>query len=228
MKRWYLPIVAVLTIALCVAFAADFWKTKKYSTWSDEEVKKMIENSPWARKVPVKYPGAKSFGMPGGGMGGPPIGGGGSLPPAPPDTTPKAVLRWQTALPIKEAIARARYKDQVETSEEAAKTLKREEVQYILGVTGLMGSPTAFKTEDLKAGAKIKIGDLPPIPALDVMVDKQGFTTNLFIAFPKAMEGAHRITEADGSVEFELKTPSIEIKWKFNLKEMVYQDKLEI
>lgn len=243
MKRLFLPIVAILAFALCVAFAGDFWKSKKFATWSDEETKKVIEDSPWARKVPIKYTstapkggggmpgGGYGGGMPGGGMGGGMPGGGGgfgSLNKLPPDMTPKAVLRWQSALPIKQAFARSRYKDAVETSEEATKSLAREEVQYILGVIGLMGAPTSFDKEVLKAGATITAGELPPIQALDVLVDKQGYNTNLYIAFPKALEGAHKITEADRNVDFLLKTPNIEIKAKFNLKDMVYQGKLEI
>jgi hypothetical protein len=243
MKRWLLPIIAVLAFALCVAFAGDFWKSKKYSTWSDEETKKLIENSPWARKVPIKYiytapkggggmpGGGFGGGMPGGGMPGGGMGGGGgfgSLNAPPPDMTPKAILRWQTALPLKQAIARARYKDLVETSEEAAKTLTREEAQYILGVIGLMGAPTSFDREVLKAGATITVGDLPPIKAVDVLTDQQGMSRNLYIAFPKVQEGAHKITEADRSVDFLLKTPNIEIKAKFSLKDMLYQGKLEL
>jgi hypothetical protein len=72
------------------------------------------------------------------------------------------------------------------------------------------------------------VGELPPINAVDVLVDKQGYNTNLYIAFPKSLEGAHKITEADRGVDFLLKTPAIEIKAKFSLKDMVYEGKLEI
>jgi hypothetical protein len=247
MKRWFLPIIAMLVFALCVAVAGDFWNSKKFAAWSDEETKKMIEDSPWAIKTAIKYiytapPGGMGGGMPGGGMGG--MGGGmpgggmgggmgggggfGGLQKLPPDMTPKAILRWQSALPVKQAIARARYKDQVETSEEAAKALAREEPQYILGVIGLMGPPTSFNREVLKKGASLVVGNLAPIPALDVLTDQQGMMTNLYIAFPKLLEGAHKITEADKEVQFLLKTPNIEIKGKFPLKKMVYEGKLEI
>jgi len=248
MKRWFLPIIAMLVFALCVAVAGDFWKSKKFATWSDEETKKMIEDSPWARKVPIKYVytappgggmpgggygGGMGGGMPGGGFGGGMPGGGGGggfggLNKLPPDMTPKAILRWQSALPIKQAFARNRYKDAVATSEEAAKSLAREEVQYILGVIGLMGPPTAFEKEVLKAGATITVEKLEPIKAVDALVDRQGMTTNVYFAFPKALEGAHKITEADRGIDFLLKTPNIEIKAKFNLKDMVYEGKLEI
>ena len=226
---------------MCVAIAGNFWESKKYSAWDDDETKKMVENSPWARQVPIKYifkamPGGGGGMPPGGGMGGMPPGGGmggggggfGPLMPPMPDMTPKVILRWQSALPVKQAIARARYKDKVETSEEAAKSLSREETQYILGVIGLMGSPASFDVNQLKAAATLKIGDLPPIPAMDVLVDRQGMMTNLYIAFPKLLQGAHQISTANKNVEFQLKAPTMEIKSKFSLKNMVYQGKLEI
>jgi hypothetical protein len=248
MKRWFLPIIVVLTLGLCIAFAGDFWKSKKYSTWSDEETKKMLEDSPWARQAPVKYiftggpgmggggRGGMGGGMPPGGMGGGMGGGGGEGgggfgplgPPKPQAQTPKVTLRWQSAIPIKQAIARARYKDTVETSEEAAKSLAREETQYILGIIGIMGAPNSLKTDVLKAGATLKIGELPPVQALDVLTDRQGMMTNIYVAFPKSQPGAHVISESDKSLEFELKTPNVEVKAKFSIKDMMYQDKLAI
>jgi hypothetical protein len=141
--------------------------------------------------------------------------------------TPKAILRWQTSLPIKQAIARARYKDKVETSEEAAKTFARQETQYILGVIGVMLGPGVDVTQ-LKAAATLKIGDLPPIPAMDVLIDRQGMQTSLYVAFPRLEQGAHQISVDDKNVEFVLKAPTVEIKGKFSLKDMVYQGKLEI
>jgi hypothetical protein len=244
MKRWFLPIIALLTIGLCLAFAGDFWKSKKYSTWSDEETKKMLEDSPWAHSAPVKYTftappgggmpgrGGMGGGMPPGGMGGGGMEGGGGFgplgPPKQQAQTPKVTLRWQSALPIKQAIARARYKDAVETSEEAAKVFAREETQYILGVIGVMGAPDSFKPDVLKAGATLKIGELPPVPALDVLTDRQGMATNIYFAFPKTQPDAHVINENDKSLEFQLKTPNLEVKGKFSVKDMIYQDKLAI
>ena len=129
MKRWVLLIVVVITLGLCIGFAGDFWKSKKYSAWNEDETKKMQDDTPWARQVPIKYTvtaGPGMGGMPGrGGMGGPPMGGGGGMeggggfgplgPPKPESQAPKVVLRWQSALPIKQAVARMRYTDQVET-----------------------------------------------------------------------------------------------------------------
>lgn len=80
-------------------FAADFWKTKDSSQWSDDEVNKILSDSPWAKAKTIEpqrqqtaqrgygrrggfgFPGGGGIGFPGGGYpgggGGYPGGGGG-------------------------------------------------------------------------------------------------------------------------------------------------------
>lgn len=36
---------------LLFAFAAEFWSLKRYSQWTDEEVARMLTDSPWAKQV---------------------------------------------------------------------------------------------------------------------------------------------------------------------------------
>lgn len=79
-------------------FAADSWKTKDYTTWTDDEVSKVLSDSPWAKGKTVQpqqsqtgqrgmgrrgggfgFPGG-GIGFPGGGGGGYPGGGGGGYP----------------------------------------------------------------------------------------------------------------------------------------------------
>jgi hypothetical protein len=71
-------------------FAADFWKTKDSSVWTDDEVSKMLSESPWAKAKTVQPQQAMQqrgmgrrggFGFPGGGgLGGGYPGGGGGYP----------------------------------------------------------------------------------------------------------------------------------------------------
>src|ERR1039457_7088182 len=63
------------------AFAADFWKDKAYTQWSDDEVTKMLSSSPWAQSTKASAPnqgagqrGGRGGRGGGGGMGGPRIG----------------------------------------------------------------------------------------------------------------------------------------------------------
>jgi hypothetical protein len=76
-------------------FAGDFWKTKDSTLWTDDEVSKILSDSPWAKAKTVQpqqsqarqpgmgrrgggfgYPGGGGIGFPGGGGGYPRSGGG--------------------------------------------------------------------------------------------------------------------------------------------------------
>jgi hypothetical protein len=73
-------------------FAADFWKTKDSSQWTDDEVSKVLSDSPWAKAKTIQPEQTQQrrgmgrrgggFGFPGGGLGGGgyPGGGGGGYP----------------------------------------------------------------------------------------------------------------------------------------------------
>jgi hypothetical protein len=42
-------LAATLLIGLCAVFAADFWEKKDYTQWSQQECKKILEDSPWSQ-----------------------------------------------------------------------------------------------------------------------------------------------------------------------------------
>ena len=70
-------------IGIAILSAAGFWETKDYTQWSAKEVRKILTNSPWAKKVSLSFggmggPGGQgSRGGSGGGAGGGRGGGGG-------------------------------------------------------------------------------------------------------------------------------------------------------
>lgn len=71
-------------------FAADFWKSKDATLWTDDEINKMLSESPWAKAKTVQAQQQRTgqrgmgrrggFGFPGGGLGGGYPGGGGGYP----------------------------------------------------------------------------------------------------------------------------------------------------
>ena len=60
-------VVAGLLAAGTLLQAEDFWEKKKYAEWTDKEVRQMLTNSPWARRVEIPLGSAMSGG---GGRGG--------------------------------------------------------------------------------------------------------------------------------------------------------------
>jgi hypothetical protein len=223
---------ALFVFALCLA-AADFW-AKPYTEWSDKDLQKMITNSPWARPFSVGGPAAPSdSGAPtplsegGGGRGG--RGGGGGAPGggAPGGGGPSAtiVARWQTALPVKQAFVRLKYGAEAATSPDAKKLLEREETTYSIVLSGPFGpflrtgSPETLKKGLMELSSLSAKGKDAGKPT-DVEIGAK----DMLFAFPRSAA----FTVDDKEVEFSTKLGDIGVKYKFKLKDMVYNGKLEM
>jgi len=110
-------LLAFLALAVA-AWAGDPWKEKTYKEWNQEEVNKILADSPWSRPVSVLAlwrvgGGSTPGGSGGGGRGGGQVtsggenpgargggGGGGGAPEA------HFVLRWGSTRTAREALAR--------------------------------------------------------------------------------------------------------------------------
>jgi hypothetical protein len=183
--------------------AGDFWVEKKFSEWNSHEVGQMLTDSPWARKAEVYVKGK--------------------------DAGAGLIVRWQTAVPIRQAVARFHYGDEAGTSEKIAQQLSREEPFYIVGILGLPLTLIGPKPEELKSWVALKAGSQPPLRPVDILTDKlMSQALNVFFFFPKQQPGAHVITLADETVEVVLESPLVEIRYTFPLKELVYAGKLEL
>lgn len=242
-------VLFTLAIAGAASPGADFWQKTKFADWSEKEVRKMLFDSPWAKGVEVRLSagsgravprtggrggrrGAQMGGvsdasmgsgdaMSGGRMGGEAGGGFGAADSVP---TTTVTVRWHTALPVKQAIARSRYGSEAAASPEAAKIFSRQETQYVVGIIGLPMQALRGNPAQLKSRASLKIKGKEPIAAADVVGDRQERGVNVYLFFSRKPE----IMLADEEVEVSLKLPSSEIRRKFKLKDMVYEGKLEI
>jgi hypothetical protein len=250
MKRICCLLIACMAVSACLLYAADFWEKKEFTKWSENEVSKVLKDSPWARRTYIKremgkMPAGKSMGPGGtpmsgavtrgggygGGYGGGPGGGpgfGGSSEPVP------VIVRWHSSLPIKQAVAILRYKDEVGTSEEAAEMINRTESTYIVGVIGIPGQKGMFdmSKEAIKAGSQLVIEGKPPIQAVEVFTNQDGENINLYIAFPRYQNNVPLISLEDKKVEVVIEYSAgffiTKIKKEFKLKDMQYRGKLEI
>ena len=147
-------------------WAGDFWEMKKFANWSEKEVRKMLTKSPWTRTATMSVGSlldslggqvmtaedqlrrreasdadARQEGADGGVdvfLGGPAreVRGQASRPSR---FRPMITLtiRWESALPIKQAVVRTRFGSQGETSKQATDLLKKQESHYVIGVSGV-------------------------------------------------------------------------------------------
>ena len=117
MHSRYTP--AALLVVTTLLPAADFWAVREPSQWSQQEIKRMVTDSPWAKDAHVSVKGDYGAMVDGakrnqrGSMDGDPsLRGGGSggfnagLAVSGAPETPRLVVRWESALPVTEACAK--------------------------------------------------------------------------------------------------------------------------
>jgi len=143
--------------------AEDPWTTKKPSELTDEELTRILSDSPWAQKVELSFrgPDISSSSTPGFGMSGPgsrdfAAGGPGASGPGRRISGIPFVVRWVSAAPVKEAYVRVRLGKDVETSQQAKDYLGKAERHYAIALIGppVIGWPRwAPKWEGTEGGA---------------------------------------------------------------------------
>jgi len=225
----------------CVLVAADFWQ-KPYTEWSDKDAAKMMNNSPWAKSASVAMSGPGGAGAPppmpaggggfgGGAPGGPQGGGGSEFGPGAPGSGPPSfdvVARWQSALPIREAFVRLKFGAEADKSAEAKKVLEQQEKPYEIVLSGPMGAFLGGKPEDsAKALSEVSVLSSTrtgATKAVQIEVGKPGKTMDVVFVFPRTMP----FTVEDKEVEFTTKLGASVLKYKFKLKDMVLNGKLEM
>jgi len=245
------PTVLVLLVAIS-AWAADFWVAKPFTAWSEKEQEKMITDSHWAQKVesatlpdPNAAPGGAGGGG-GGGRGGGKGGGGGGGAAGGGGGGSTVVMLWQSALPIKQALAKLKYGAEAGTSAEAKAILDRQEQFYVIRLVGVPSYVQGMLTGDGKKPVLEKttltVSGKEPLLAQDVQSVAQppqagkgagkgggfgggfGDPLNVYFLFPRSTV----FTVEDNFVEFSTLIGRLSIHHKFNLKDMVFNGKLEM
>ena len=236
-----LPILALILAGagatlLC---AADFWQTKKYSEWTEKEVNKILSDSPWSHPVEILLSQGSGL-LPssgGGGRGGRGGRSGGSDPSASDPSTAmgeRAVvtIRFIRALPVKQAVMRQKFGEQVLTSPDAQKDIGREEPVYIVAILdipvsvfGDTGAEPQKLAERCKQTAQIELKGRDPIRAIEARLSPITPTRGvLLLAFPKDKP----ITLQDENMEVNVQLGRVELRHKIKLKDMMFDGKLEI
>jgi hypothetical protein len=250
MKR----LIALFVFFALVLAAADFWNSKPYSDWTDKDLQKIMTDSPWAKRESISSGagptppslGGGGGGGRGGGRGGPsaadagdsapaPIsekggGGGGGIPAgggigAPSQTV---FVRWQSALPLKQALVRTRFGKEAGSSPDAKKYLETEETAYVICVsqyplrrrTGEEFRQALIKSSSLSVKGKDSIAPLD----VQIQLNPKGGVADIYYFFPRQ----RAFTLEDGEVEFSSKMGDVPIKQKFKLKDMMFDGKLAL
>lgn len=233
-------------VAVCATLAAaDFWEEKEFPAWSDEEVERMLTDSPWSREVVVSLwtiPDPRLRPRPVGVDGGP--GNTGGLRPVPDDESSggrrhtsgfsarrqlSLTVSWRSALPVKQALVRRQFRPQRVTDLAPAQWsfLVDAGPVYIVSITGFPPSfaRLAEDLDALEAGAVLERRGKPAITAEQVEMLVQN---DADVAFRYTFSRDDPITVNDERVEFVAPFDDFEVKGAFDLEDMVFGGELRL
>ncbi len=141
-----------------------------------------------------------------------------------------AVIRWQSALPVKQATAKVKYGNEADSMPEVKQLLAREEPNYIIGLTGLPpmglrgGGDPARMQKALESATTLAVKGKEPLHPSAIQAQPENKLMSVYFVFPKTTP----IVLEDKEVEFSTKVGTLEFKKKFKLQDMVYAGKLEL
>jgi len=249
---------AVANFSRLCGFTSDFWNKKEPSQWSGEEIEQLTTKSPWAKETTAQYspeqgrgggmggPGGGGMGGPGGGGGGmgggrggiggmgiPGMGGGGmgrgrNRGGGQRSASIKGTVRWESAKPILDAMKSP-------LPEEFAN-------HYVISVSGfpLNAGRRRRYPEDSDANSSQSTEDvLDNLKALTYLEPKGREGVQPGVAQQQPSSGAGSILFGfsketlalkpdDKEVTFSTRMGGLNVKTKFNLKDMLYHGELAI
>ena len=204
-----------------------FWNAKEPSDWTASEVQQLLNNSPWAKSASISYYGGQngplgSSSRPAGRRGARVAGGGagGTAGNTSSQVKWKAIVRWESALPVREALKNAANQDFG--------------ANYILNLIGdLPGVAIGSGSDDEQRSALQILQDTTAL-------EHQGDQINLTRVEPAPKTALSEagtlfyfsrllaLRLGDKQVTFMTKIGPIDVKCKFTLKDMVYRGNLEL
>jgi len=215
-----------LTSGFAPAFAPkEFWNDKKPSDWSDEEIEMLLNKSPWAKEAAVSYYGGQngplSNTMPGARSRSSRNASSGTSPSAASPAAWKAIVRWESALPVREALK--------------TKPSPGVEKFYILNMVGDVPSVGATPDED-ESQRQARFETLKQVTKLEHKGDAI-LLSSVAVAPKSALSLAGTLfyfsrdlalRPKDNQATFSTKLGPIDVKCKFALKDMMYRGNLEL
>jgi hypothetical protein len=246
--------VCASTVCAAILMAAEPWKSKEAAQWTDDDINKELTDSPWAKEKTVSpqrqqqsggrgmgrrggmggggYPGGGGGGYPGGGGGYPSGGGGGN----PSDSSMNLTIRWDSALPVQQALKR----QGVASAEEVKTVSEASEKYYVIAVFGFH-MPSARRRNDnsddsdqdrSSSGDRMRTqlldaAQLEPkggraLYAQDVQIEGGG--SEIHFLFPRNPG----IASSTKEVDFILQIRDIKVEHKFHFSDMQYQGQLAL
>jgi len=223
-----------------ITLGEDFWVKKEYTQWTDEEVRRIMTNSPWSKETTVNAPAGQFGGgggparsaapvdvenTGGGGRRGGRGGGGGDASSTPTQAQITLTVSWRSALPLRRAVVKSRIGASTEVPEDLRQSLSKEPEGYIVVVSGVPAVMARMIQDPVRLNrSSLKVGKRAPIVPKSVDFQTRTQSVDVFFVFPKS----EPITLEEKEAELDLLLGPMEAKKKFTLKDMMYNGKLEM
>lgn len=217
-------VALIVLVAAGLLWAADPWKEKPYTEWTQKDVEKVAQDSPWARWVEVlgaAAPGDSAIAR---------SDVSGTKPlsdTAGPQSAARYLVQWASALTLRQARVRSAQLAGRENAEESAVILAANPPYYILAVVGSnLSAFDEMKEEGTKAASylELKASKKRISPEAAQFIRQNGRVVQVIIFFPREAEGAPTIAESESKVEFHCRAGRSEIETAFDLRKMVARD----
>jgi len=205
----------IVLLAGAVLAAADFWEETEFTAWSDKDVEQMMNDSPWAKRLTVRFPRTPRESR-GGRFGG--------FRPGTSTPQTRLVIQWQSAQPIRQAMVRRRIGQGGTVDPAVQDLLSQSSPGYVVAVTGVPGQFGGLTPEALMAEARLERKGKSPIVPVQAQPQRAGRGVAVVYFFPKD----DAIVLEDKEVEFITKVGGVTIKKEFTLEDMVFNDQLEL
>ena len=214
MTRREFPIaVAVLCSPRLHGHQSDFWATKDPSQWTAQEIDRLITNSPWAKEIKVGTDGMSNGGRRGfrfpGLSGSRYLPGNGSKAAAGPMPRFDAVVRWESAAPIMDAL----------------KTPLPGVLDdhYVVALCGI--PPLEESIDDVTAVTSVEVQGKSAVQAAVGLIAPGTNTQTLLFGFAKSRIAVSR---DDGEIVFRTQIGRAPVVAQFSPKAMIYRGALAV
>ena len=200
-----------LTLAL---WAAEAWKTKKYTEWSDVDAMQVLQHSPWGVTVSV-ITGVN-----------PSMSDNSERPTAqtPNDmNSTNFIVAWYSSLPVRQAEARLALLHNRANEQQIQRFLQPVSDACFITVSGQYQRPFIRRDkEKMLKSSYIQVKGKEKIYATDYTPPKPEQSIPALYQFPRTVNGQPILTENDKDVEFVTDLGEFRIRAHFTPKKMVF------
>jgi hypothetical protein len=215
------------------------WKDKPFPNWSDDDVVRMVTDSPWAKAKSVRLRWVKDDqrritykDIPGNDnsptvKGGSPVGGIG----VPRDGLPERasfLIRWASSLPVRQAKALYKQRDEKLDGARLNELVGAPETDYVLEIYGVpaeiahLGTGSVELVVTRSAYLRTKSGKVLRANKVEAQLHSTSMT--IMVHFPRTAP----LELSDDEVECYADLQIFEVKEKFKLSSMMYLNHLEL